>query len=403
MHDISFNEALQITLDSISPLSSEHVDISRLEGRVAAAPIHALVNTPSTDISLKDGYAVKSADIAEASADNPATLNLAGSLMAGSSEKLTVSPGSAVRLMSGASIPDGAEAVVAEEFTANEGLNISVFVPAENGRNILRRGTDTRQGEILIDKGARLSPMSVGLIAAAGHSGAAVYKSPEALIIATGDEVVAVGEHLKEGAVFASNLVTISAWLSHYGMSSKTIVVKDAETDIADAIRANMEHADCLITSGGAWKGDRDIVVKILDQMGWEKRYHRVRIGPGKAIGFGLLDSKPVFCLPGGPPSNQMAFLQLALPGLLKLGGHSMHRLPELDAILSETVSGQKDWTQFIYGQLSRLDNQTVFTPSKITSRLQFMAKADAIACIHEGTENLGKGKNISVQVVSYL
>jgi molybdopterin molybdotransferase len=403
MYDISFKEALEITLNSISPLSAEHVYICGLVGRVAAAPIRALVNTPSTDISLKDGYAVKSADIANASADNPVILKLTGSLMAGSSETLTVLTGSAVRIMSGASIPCGAEAVVAEEFTADHSLNVSVFIPAEKGRNILKMGTDTKQGETMIDKGDRLSPMSVGLIAAAGHSRAEVHKNPKVVIIATGDEVVAVGETLREGMVFASNLVTISAWLSHYGMNSQTIVVKDAETDIADAIRAGMKHADCLITSGGAWKGDRDIVVKILDEMGWEKKYHRVRMGPGKAIGFGLLDSKPVFCLPGGPPSNQMAFLQLALPGLQKLGGHSVNRLPVIDAILAESISGQIDWTQFIYGQLSRSESQMVFTPSKITSRLQFMAKADAIACIPEGLERLEKESRITVQLVSYL
>jgi molybdopterin molybdotransferase len=403
MNDISLNEALEITLGSISPLPSENISISELVDRVAAEPVTSLVNAPSTDISLKDGYAVKSSDIANASADYPAALRLTGSLMAGASNNITVVSGSAVRIMSGATIPCGAEAVVAEEFTADDGLNISVFVPAENGRNILKMGTDTRQGEILIDKGVRLSPMAVGLIAAAGQSGADVHRNPKVVIIATGDEVVAVGETLKEGMVFASNLVTISAWCSHYGMNSETVVVKDAEREIAAAIAASMENADCLITSGGAWKGDRDIVVRILDEMGWEKKYHRVRMGPGKAIGFGLLDSKPAFCLPGGPPSNQMAFLQLALPGLLKLGGHSSARLPVIDAILSETVCGQNDWTQFIYGGLRGKEGQLLFVPSKMTSRLQFMARADAIACIPEGLEKLEKGSRITVQLVSYL
>jgi molybdopterin molybdotransferase len=403
MPDISFNEALAITLDSISPLSSERVGISELMGRVASEPIASLINTPSADISLKDGYAVKSADVANASVVTPANLKLRGSLMAGSTKQISVLPGSAVRIMSGAAIPAGAEAVVAEEFTVNNGKTISVFISADKGRNILKMGTDAKKDEVIIHAGSRLSPSEVGLIASAGHSGATVYKSPRVVIIATGDEVVAVGETLKEGMVFASNLVTISAWCSVYGMSAKTVVVKDAETDIAAAIGDNMEDADCLITSGGAWKGDRDLVVRILDEMGWDKAYHRVKMGPGKAVGFGRLNSKLVFCLPGDPPSNQMAFLQLALPGLLKLGGHGITRLPIVEAVLSEGVSGQKDWTQFIYGELVRAEGQLVFSPAKIASRLQFMARADAIACIPEGIEKIEKGSRITVQLVSYI
>jgi molybdopterin molybdotransferase len=220
-------------------------------------------------------------------------------------------------------------------------------------------------------------------------------------IIATGDEVLAVGMPFQKGKVFASNLITISAWCSHYGIQSNTVIVRDEGDAIKDVLLHYIPESDCLITSGGAWTGERDLVIKILDSLGWRKLYHMVKIGPGKAIGFGLLEAKPVFCLPGGPPSNQIAFLQLALPGLLLIGGNKDYSLPTIEAMLGESVRGQNDWTQFIFGTLSREDNAIVFYPLKITSRLQMMAKADGIICISEGEEYIRQGERVNVQMLT--
>lgn len=247
MPDISFDKALAITLNSITPLPSENARISELAGRVAASSVLSLIDTPSVDISLKDGYAVKSADLAGVSSDHPAMLRLTGCLAAGSPEKVSVVPGTAVRIMSGAAIPDGAEAVVAEEFTVDDGETVSVFASADTGRNILRKGTDAARGEMLIRKGSRLSPPHVGLLAAAGHESIAVYRNPRVGIVATGDEVVAVGQKIREGMVFASNLVTIAAWCSAYGMSTQELVVSDSDAAIRGAVSNLLRNTDCLI------------------------------------------------------------------------------------------------------------------------------------------------------------
>jgi molybdopterin molybdotransferase len=359
-----------------------------------------MVDVPSADISLKDGYAVLSSDLVYASGSDPVTLQVTGQLMAGSREPLSVTAGAAVRIMSGALIPDGADAVVSQEFASGDGDKVHICNHAHSGRNIAKKGSDVTRGEAIIEQGTRFSPAAVGLVAAAGHDGAEVYRSPKVTVIATGDEIVAIGKPLEQGKVFASNLVTISAWCALYGMHAKTVVVSDTEEEIFNALQSAIADSDCLITSGGAWKGDRDLVVKILDRAGWKKIFHRVKMGPGKAIGFGMLGGKPVFCLPGGPPSNQMAFVQLALPGLLTLAGHKKMTLPLIDAVLSEDIAGQGDWTQFIHGTLSRQGDQLIFTPLLMTSRLQFMAKADAIACIPEGVEKIDKGCRISVQML---
>jgi molybdopterin molybdotransferase len=156
-----------------------------------------------------------------------------------------------------------------------------------------------------------------------------------------------------------------------------------------------------MITSGGAWTGDRDMVSGVLEGLGWRKIFHRIRIGPGKAVGFGILDKKPVFILPGGPPSNLMGFLEIALPGIMALSGHKSFDLPRVNARLgSEIVDGKADWTDFFFGTLTYGDELAVFHPMKKRSRLGSIAEADAIAAIPEGRESLPEGTIISVQLL---
>jgi molybdopterin molybdotransferase len=205
---------------------------------------------------------------------------------------------------------------------------------------------------------------------------------------------------METGKVFASNLLSLAAWCGQHDMHVMTSVIPDNEESITSAIQSSREISDCVITSGGAWKGERDLVVRMLDNLGWSKVFHRVRMGPGKAVGFGLLEGRAVFCLPGGPPSNQMAFLQFALPGLLTLSGQSDPCLPSVTVVLGETVRGQRDWTQFLWGGLQRSGKETVFHPILKPSRLQSMAKAEAILCIPEGVDCIEKGCPVPVQLL---
>jgi len=397
----SYTRALQLTLESISPLDAEVVPLSRLTGRVAGRDLYALVDCPSVDASLKDGYAIRSTDISHATAENPVRLQLIGSVAAGGGFAGEVIPGTAIRILSGARIPKGAEAVVSEEFANDDGYLVTVTNHAEPGRNILRQGSDVRGGQFLIPAGTVLRPAQVGLLAAAGHSEIPVIRQPRVAIIATGDEVLAPGEELGEGKLFASNLVTLAAWCSLYGLSTTASVVKDDAEAIKSRLLEAIATSDAIVTSGGAWKGELDLVVGVLDELGWQKIYHRVKIGPGKAVGFGLWQGKLVFCLPGGPPSNLMAFLQLGLPGLLKLAGHRHPGLPEMVVRLAEGVAGQRDWTQFIAGRFQKVGEELLFYPFKLTSRLQSMAATEGLLAIPEGTAVIPKGAMVRVQVLA--
>lgn len=384
---ISFDEAYKLTIASISPLAIETVELVLAEGRITGKDLYSSVWSPTCDVSLKDGYAVRSEDVKDAGPDQPIILKLVGSIAAGGDWSSVVGPGQTVRILSGAPVPAGAQAVLADEFAEETDDDVKVFNYAEAGKNVLLRGNDVKEGQKITQAGKLLNPPLVGYLASAGFDQIPVIRNPRVAIIATGDEVIAPGKSLADGKLYASNLVTLAAWCTKYGFTVDTCVVKDQENIIRETLAEVLENHDAVITSGGAWKGERDLVVRVLETLNWVKKYHYVRMGPGKAIGFGMVEQKPIFCLPGGPPSNHIAFLQLALPGLLKLAGRENPELPKITVELSETIRGQKDWTQFVHGRLIQSDDMIKFVPSKQKSRLQMMATSQAIVKIPEGID----------------
>ena len=397
---IGYHEAMCLTLENIKATGPETVDLAYLTGRVLAADLVARVDSPSIDASLKDGYAVQSRDLIRASGDHPVTLALDGHITAGGLTGPAVLPGKAVRITTGGPIPEGADAVLSEEFVRQEGKQIICVNTADPGRNILPRGTDIRKGETVAHQFETITPALTGLMATAGLQNAAVFRLPQVAVIATGDEVVAPGRPLPEGKLYASNLVEICSWLRHYQIGYRVDMARDKKDDILRAIREAQAHVDAFITSGGIWGSERDLMIQVLEELNWRGVYHRVRIGPGKAIAFGLLGDKPFFCLPGGPPSNEMAFLQIALPGMLKMKGETALRFPVTSAQLTETVRGDRDWTQFIHARVWADGRELIVRPMRQKSRLQSMARKNALIVIPEGTGELKEKDMIEIQLL---
>jgi molybdopterin molybdotransferase len=399
---VGLDEALKLTLENIRPLEPrQSADLVHSVDRVVWEDMFATVDSPSVDASLKDGYAVISNEIAQATRENPVVLKLSGHMAAGSREEMAVSSGLAVRILTGARIPKGADAVVSEEFVEDKGDTIIVKTFAEPGRNILPRGSDVSCGQCIAQKGRRLTPGLVGLLAASGHSRVPVAPNPRVSVIATGDEVVAPGKPLPDGKLYASNMTTLAAWCRRYGMETCMEIVKDDRDAIYHSLDTQSRQTDAIITSGGAWTGDRDMVAQILEELDWRQVFHRIRIGPGKAVGFGLLKEKPVFILPGGPPSNLMGFLQIALPGLLKLAGHTAPGLPKITVRLADDLKGAyADWTQLIFGDLDFHPELPVFHSLRNNSRLGSMADAKAVVAITEGRTLLKAGDIVPAQLL---
>jgi molybdopterin molybdotransferase len=221
-------------------------------------------------------------------------------------------------------------------------------------------------------------------------------------LIGVGDEVISPGQHLLPNQLYASNLVTLGAWLTSFGVPYVWSVVKDDEKAIKTQLLKHLPSVDTILTSGGAWGSERDLVVGTLHRLGWQKIFHNVRMGPGKGVAFGLLEGKPVFCLPGGPASNEMAFLQIALPGTFRMCGRKRHPLATVSARLTENVRGRHQaWTEFKDATLSfDFGGGYTVTLYRNRSRLQSIAYANCLVCIPEGTESLNRGDVIPVQIL---
>ena len=402
-HYVGYQEAFNLICSNVQPVGVEEIPLGLCVDRVASEDLVALVSYPSSDISLKDGFAVRSKSVVTASVQRPVCLRVIGSVFPGSKFEGEIRPGSAVKVYSGALIPHDLDAVVSGEF-CEEASPQEVFVraDAEQGRNVLHTGEEIRAGATIAKRGEVLLPGRLGLAAAAGVSRARVYRRPKAAVVGVGDEVVAPGGHLRLGHLYASNLVTMGAWLASFGVSFDWSVVQDNKDAIKRELLRHLPGVDVILTSGGAWGSERDLVVGVLDELGWQEIFHHVRMGPGKGIAFGIWDGKPVFCLPGGPASNEMAFVQLALPGILHMGGENRHPLQTVLARLTENLKGRhRAWTEFKEATLSS-EPQGYYTVKlyKNRSRLQAIANANCLICIPEGKESLSPGEIVPVQML---
>lgn len=377
-------------LQSLKPIV---VPLDRALGLVCAEDVYAVANCPTVDSSLKDGFAVIAADIADALPSNPVTLTVIGALTAGeNATKCRVTSGTAVRIMTGAPIPPGATSVLASEFAQADDEFVTISADASAGRNILRKGSDIMQNHMLLARRSFIKPAHLGFMAAAGLNKVLCYPSPKVTIAATGNELVWPGEPITQGKVAASNMVTAAAELQALGVRASTLLLRDNLDNLQEQFRSLVGQVDVLITCGGVLDGDKDLTMRAMEQIGMEKIFHRVRIGPGKGACMGRIGNTIVFNLPGGPPSNHVALLLLALPGVRRLMGFK-NFLPEKRKIfVTDDLKGQEDWTQLVYGN-AKYDSGNLFSvPLLSMGRLEAMATANLLIEIPEGCTKIKKG-----------
>ncbi|MFH0784947.1 MAG: gephyrin-like molybdotransferase Glp [Pseudomonadota bacterium] len=389
---ISLTEA-HTCVSMLEPLQPVGVRLDKALGLVCAADVFAAHNCPTIDSSVKDGFAVVSDDIADASPSNPVTLTVTGSLTAGDNNAgVHVSPGTAVRIMTGAAIPHGATSVLSSEFAQASGEMVTITADSRIGLNILRKGSDIVRQQQILAKGAVLGPAHLGLLAAAGLQEVVCYPLPRVAIAATGSELVWPGDPLTEGKVAASNMVTATAELQALGITASTVLVRDNLAKLHDHFQHLVPQVDVLITCGGVLDGDKDLTLLAMAQLGMVKIFHRVRIGPGKGACLGRVGKTIIFNLPGGPPSNHVALFLLALSGVRRLMGF-VNCLPRKNQVyVTEELTGQKDWTQLIYSRVYSQNGSLYAAPLNKMRRFEAMATANALIEIPEGCTAIEKG-----------
>lgn len=403
LRDIGYSQALSLTLDRTTPSKTATVPVWEASGLVLAEDVVARVDCPSLTASAKDGFAVRSSDVARACEDRLAVLALGGRVVAGESTgHANVVEGFAVEVMTGAPLPSGADAVVSAEFATIRRGQVFISRDAAPGRNVLRRGSDVAEGQELMRAGNVITPAMSGLMAAGGVREVSVHPRPRVGLLATGDEVVTPGEPIRPGQLYASNLVTLRSWLSEFNIESWSARAPDDAAAIRKELAVMLPSVDVVLTSGGAWKSERDVTPAVVEELGGELLYHRVRLAPGKAAAMAMLGEKIVFCLPGGPPSNEMAFLQLVLPGLRSLSGHGPSPFRTVTGRLAASVyggHGDPTWTKFFQATVAIEDEQVLATPLVSGSRLVCQAQTEALIKVPEGIVGLDEGSEAEIQL----
>lgn len=334
-----------------------------------------------------------SGDIAAASAAEPVTLQLTGTVAAGDDAgRAKVVSGSAFRILTGAALPAGATAVLAQEFAEQCGSQVVIHADSPPGKNILKKGSDIACGQLLLPAGARLDPAALGLAAAAGCGELLCHPLPRVAVVATGSELVWPGEIPGTGKVAASNMVIAAAELRAFGIQAETHLLCDHLDDLQERMADILARVDLLITCGGVLDGDKDFTMQAMERLGLDPIFQRVRIGPGKGACFGSIGGTVVFNLPGGPPSHHVALILLALPGVRRLMG-CPHFLPaKIEVSVEEHLVGQKDWTQLVYARVTSEGNRLVAQPLQRHPRLFAMAAGNVLIEIPEGVAAIAGG-----------
>ncbi len=401
---IPLEEARQFVLSQIRPLPPVTVALDEALGCVAAGPVVAGGPIPEFANSQMDGYAVRSADAVAG-----CRLRIVGTVVAGQSAAVSVGAGEAVRIMTGAPIPPGADAVCMVERTVTEdgGAVVVVEGPVRPGEHVRFPGEDVKTGEVVIEAGTVLGPAHLGVLASLGAASVAVHRRPRVGVLSTGDELVTSAQPLRPGAVRDANRPTLLALAATSGFVAADLgIVADDEDRIAAAISEATGHCDAIVTSGGVSVGDRDYVKTVLDKMtDGSMRWMQVAIKPAKPFAFGVLRATgtPVFGLPGNRVSAMVSFELFVRPALRKMAGH--HRLdrPRLAAVADEDLRRVIDGKLHLARVVATLgDDGRVHVRSsggQASHMLLGMARANALALLPDG-DGARRGDRLQVMLL---
>jgi molybdopterin molybdotransferase len=399
---ITVEDALDKILSRIQPLGPEKVSILEALGRVVAEDIYTPGDIPPFDNSGMDGYAVRSVDIQNASSHYPVRLEVVEDLPAGFISKKKLGKGQAIRIMTGAPIPEGADVVVPVEDTKRDERFVLIYTTLPRDEYMRKAGQDVKKGEQVISTGDLIRPSEVGMLASVRRSFVSVYQRPLVAILCTGEELVDVDGNMEGVTIVSSNSYTLAAQVKDCGAAPIQLgIARDRKEEIKEKLLQGM-RADVLISSAGMSVGDYDFVKDVLNDLGVEIVFWKVAMKPGMPVAFGTIQGKPVFGLPGNPVSSMVSFEQFVRPSLLKMMGHRQLFRPAIDAILKEDIQNRPGRRHFIRAFVTFEKDQYFVAPTGAQGSgiLKSMVKANGLMVIPEDQEMVRAGERVKVQLL---
>jgi molybdopterin molybdotransferase len=406
----SVEEYQSAILSAIGPLAPASLELADAEGCVLAEDVTAAVALPSFDNSSMDGYAVLAADTAGADESSPARLRVTAEIPAGDTGTYQLRPGTAIKIMTGARLPAGADAVVQVEWTDGGSAEVQVYRPAEPGGAIRYRGGDAAEGETLLTAGTRMRPMQIAVAASAGRKTVAVRPRPRVVVLSTGDELTEPGTPLVPGRIWDSNSYMLVAAAREAGaVAYRRSVVPDDPSGVLPALEEQLIRADLLITTGGvSMGGEHDVVKAALRELG-TVTFRKVAMQPGMPQGFGLIGQGgaggvgakrpvPLFTLPGNPVSAYVSFQLFVRPAIAALQGADDLSLPAVRATLSGPARSPAGRRSYLRGVL---DGSRV-TPlsGQQSHQIAALGRANALIIVPEWETQLPAGATVDVLVL---
>ena len=399
---LSVEEARKRVLAAVGMVEVEETPLIDALGLTLAEDAVARDSIPPFDNSAMDGYAVRSADVSCASRDNPVELEVLGDLAAGYAAEVSVGRGQALRIMTGAPMPAGADAVVPVEMTRAQGDRVLVLDCVSEGNNVRRAGEDVKLGETVLATGTAIGPAELGMLASLGYPRPRCFRRARVGIVSTGDELVGVEEELAPGKIRDSNSYTLFGMVREAGAEPLRLgVVRDDAALLEKTILDNLERVDLFITSGGVSVGDYDMVKDVLGKLG-EMNFWKVGMRPGKPQAFGHIGGKPLFGLPGNPVSVMVSFEQFVRPAILKMMGRRDIFRPQVTAVLDAPLGRKAGRTEFIRVVAEWREGRYHARPTgpQGSGILRSMVLGNALAVLPEEVGRLEPGVEVTVQLL---
>lgn len=403
---ISVEEALALALEPITPLGSERIDILSALNRIITEEVYAPADIPAYNNSAMDGYAVQANDTLSASPEKPVVLSVLEDLPAGYLAQSSVGSGQAIRIMTGAAIPNGADAVVMVEVTERIDKQVRIYAKAHPGQHIRVQGEDIRTGDRLIPVGRTLTAAEIGMLAAIQRTFVQVARRPIVAIVSTGDELVEIDQPLTPGKVVNSNSYSLAALVKEAGaIPIIQSIARDSEAEIRQAIESALS-ADLIVSSGGVSVGDYDYVKPVLHSLGAEIKFWRVSIKPGKPIAFGTLRGKPYFGLPGNTVSSMLSFLLFVRPAIRKaLSCPPPWVAPTIQVTLTTDARSKGDRRTYLraHSYYKEGNFYAQLAPRQGSGVLSSMLQANTLVMLAEGVTEVKAGQSVEALVIGNI